>query len=215
MYWNSDADDEDEPSGITIFTDKDMEEQEDGEIVGADSSQPKRKMSVEFPGINAPIPEKADERLWAARVGPPSSSDISKNWSQQRSSSYGSRGHHREQRTGDFRDDGPPGDPGHSSSQFSFQSRFGGGHVSPNSMAEWSSRRSPLYEEESPKPFSFHSLHYSNSERHFLPFERDSGGRHGNWSSGSMHDRDRDKDLSSRFNDRWSASEDRHYHSRR
>ncbi|KAK2366186.1 Proline-rich spliceosome-associated (PSP) family protein / zinc knuckle (CCHC-type) family protein [Trifolium repens] len=211
-----DADEEDQPSGITIFTDKDMAEQEDGEIVGADSSKPKRKMSVEFPGINAPIPDKADERLWVPRpVVPLISTDISRNWSQQRSSSFGSRGHHREQRIGDLRDDGPPGDPGHSSSQYSFQPRFGSGLVSPNSMAEWSSRRSPLHEEESPKPFSFHSLHYSNPERHFSPLDRDSSGRHGNFSSGGMYDRDRDRDRdhSSRFSDRW--SEDRRHHSRR
>ncbi|CAL5186126.1 unnamed protein product [Lathyrus oleraceus] len=209
-----DADDEDQPSGITIFTDKDMAEQEDGEIVGADSSKPKQKMSVEFPGINAPIPEKADERLWASRALVPSiSSDISRNWSQQRSASFGSRGHHREQRIGDLRDDGPPGDPGLSSSQFSFQPRFGSGHVSPNTREEWSSRRHPLLEEESPKPFSFHSQYYSTPERYFSSLERDSGGRHGSRSSGSMHDRDRDRDHSSRFNDR--RSEDRHYHSRR
>ncbi|KAL5080424.1 hypothetical protein RYX36_008845 [Vicia faba] len=209
-----DADDEDQPSGIMIFTDKDMAEHEDGEIPGADSSKPKLKMSVEFPGINAPIPEKADERLWAARAVVPSfSSDISRNWSQQRSSSFGSRGHHWEQRIGDLRDDGPPGDPGLSSSQFSFQPRFGSGHVSPNSMAERSSRRNPLHEEEPPKPFSFHSQYYSTPERHFSPLERDSGSRHGSRSSGSMYDRDRDRDLSSRFNDR--RPDDRHYHSRR
>jgi len=193
-----------------------MAEQEDGEIIGADSSKPKRKMSVEFPGINAPIPEKADERLWAARaVVPPIAIDISRNWSQQRSSSFGSRGHQHDQRIGDLRDDGPPGDLGHNSSHFSFQPRFGSGHVSPNSMADWSSGRSPIYEEVSPKPFSFHSLHYSNPERHFSPLGRDSGSRHGNFSSGGMYDRDRDidRDLSSQFNDRWSG--DRHHHSRR
>lgn len=211
-----DEDEEDQPSGITIFTDKDMAEQEDGEIIGADSSKPKRKMSVEFPGINAPIPEKADERLWAARAIVPSIAiDISRNWSQQRSSSFGSRGHQHDQRIGDLRDDGPPGDPGLNSSHFSFQPRFGSGHVSPNSMADWSSGRSPMHEELSPKPFSFHSLHYSNPERHFSPFGRDSGSRYGDFSSGGMYDRDRDRDrdLSSQFNDRWSG--DRHHHSRR
>lgn len=215
LYWNSDADDEDQPSGITIFTDKDMAEEEDGEIVGADTSKPKQKMSVEFPRINAPIPEKADERLWADRAVVSSiSSDTSRNWLQQRSQSFGSRGHHHEQRIGDLRDDGPPGDPGLRSSQFSFQPSFGSGHVSPNSMADWSSRRNPLHEEESPMPFSFHSQYYSTPERHFSPFERDSGSsRHGSRSSGSVYDRDRDRDHSSRFNDR--RPEDRHYHSRR
>ncbi|TKY50056.1 Zinc finger CCHC domain-containing protein 8 [Spatholobus suberectus] len=212
-----DVDDEDQPSGITIYTDREIADQEDGEIMEADSSKPRRKMTVEFPGINAPIPENADERLWATGAGP-SSSDISRNLSlsQHRSNNstdYGSRGYHREQRLGDLRDDGPPGDPGHSSSKFSFHPRFGG-HDSvirsppmARSQSDWS-RRSPMHDEESPKPFSFHSLHYStSSERHFSPLDRDSG-RLGNRTSESLYDRDRD--LSSRFKDR---SEDRHYRS--
>ncbi|KAF2313749.1 hypothetical protein GH714_013138 [Hevea brasiliensis] len=61
-----DPDDEDQPSGITIFADEDVkEEQEDGEIIETDCPDPPKKMAVEFPGINAPIPENADERLWA------------------------------------------------------------------------------------------------------------------------------------------------------
>lgn len=211
MSMNLDVDDEDQPSGITIFTDEDMAETEDGEIMGADSSNPKKKMSVEFPGINAPIPENADERSWAARAGPSSSSDHSRNWSQQRSLSYGSnRGYHCEQRTVDLRDDGPPGDPGHGSSMHSFHPRFGG-HMSPNLMAELG-RGNPLHGEESPKPISFHSLHYSTPDRLHSPFQRDSGGsRHGNWTSESQYDRDRGRDHSSRFKDRW--SEDRHHRS--
>ncbi|XP_027357852.1 uncharacterized protein LOC113867079 isoform X2 [Abrus precatorius] len=208
-----DVDDEDQPSGITIYTDREIAEQEDGEIMEADCSKPKRKMTVEFPGINAPIPENADERLWSARAGP-SSSDTSRNWSQHRSnynSDHGGREYHREHRSGDLREDGPPGDPGYSSSRFSFHPRYGGHDSIPRSPSrgrsqyDWS--RSPLHDEESPKPFSFHSLHYSSSERHFLPVDRDSD-RLGNWSSESLYDRDRD--LSSRYMDRW---DDRHHRS--
>lgn len=207
MSWNLDVDDEDQPSGITIYSDKDIAEQEDGEIMEADYSKPKpkRKKSVEFPGINAPIPENADERLWSARGGPSSSSaDTSRSWSQHRSSSnYGSRGYHREQRLGDLRDDGPPGDPGYTSPRFSFHPRFGGSHDSAPSPLDSTGDRSSrgyLHEEEPPKPFSFHSLHYSSTSERFLsPLDQDSGGRLGNWSSESLYDR---------YRDRW--SEDRH-----
>ncbi|KAL0377832.1 UNVERIFIED_CONTAM: Zinc finger CCHC domain-containing protein 8 [Sesamum radiatum] len=60
-----DPDVEDQPSGITIFGDEtNHEEGEEGEILDS-YTEPPRKMTVEFPGINAPIPENADERLWA------------------------------------------------------------------------------------------------------------------------------------------------------
>ncbi|KAG4969605.1 hypothetical protein JHK85_036026 [Glycine max] len=211
-----DVDDEDQPSGITIYTDREIADQEDGEIMEADASKPKRKKTVKFPGINAPIPDNADERLWGTRAGP-SSSDISRNLSlpQHRSNystDYGSRGYHREHRLGDLRDDGPPGDPGHSSSKFSFHPRFGGHDSalrSPSMARSQSDRsRSPMHDEESPMPFSFHSLHYSSSERHFSPLDPDSG-RLGSRTSESMY-YDRDRDLSSRVKDR---PDDRHHRS--
>ncbi|KAG4395831.1 hypothetical protein GLYMA_19G043901v4 [Glycine max] len=211
-----DVDNEDQPSGITIFTDSEIADQEDGEIMEADASKPKRKKTVKFPGINAPIPEKADERLWGTRAGP-SSSDISRNLSlpQHRSNystDYGSQGYHREHRLGDLRDDGPPGDPGHSSSMFSFHPRFGGHDSalrSPSMARSQSDRgRSPMHDEESSMPFSFHFLHYSSSERYFWPLDQDSG-RLGSWTSESMY-YDRDCDFSSRFMDR---SNDGHYRS--
>ncbi|KAL0731154.1 hypothetical protein Bca4012_027248 [Brassica carinata] len=68
---------EDHLSGITIFDeeetkpDEEQEEEvkaEDGEILEvASSSEPQMKMTVEFPGINAPIPENADVWLWQQR----------------------------------------------------------------------------------------------------------------------------------------------------
>jgi len=201
-----DVDDEDQPSGIVIYTDREIADQEDGEImeVESDSSKPKRR-TVKFPGINAPIPDNADERLWGSGVEP-SSSDISKNLSlpphrSNYSSDYGGRGHHRENGLGgDITDDGPPGDPGHSSSMFSFHPRFVGhdsgtrSFSSSRSQSDWS--RSPLHDEELPKPFSFHSLYYhSSSERHFSPLHR-------------LYDRD--SYLSSPFKDR---SHERHHRS--
>ncbi|XP_022715289.1 uncharacterized protein LOC111274701 isoform X2 [Durio zibethinus] len=116
-------DDEDQPSGITIFVDGETNEgQEDGEIADMVHPEPKWKMTVEFPGINAPIPVEADEKLWApgpssselsrSRAFAPSSSESSRSRSQRRlnhSSEPGSRGHHELRHFGDFADEGPPG----------------------------------------------------------------------------------------------------------
>ncbi|RYR32767.1 hypothetical protein Ahy_A10g047293 isoform B [Arachis hypogaea] len=208
-----DVDDEDEPSGITIYTDREIAEQEDGEIVEVDYSKPKRKMTIEFPGINAPIPKNADDKLWA--VGPaPSGSDTSNSsrthHRSNHSSDYGSRGYFREQRSsGDFRDDGPPGDPGYGSYTHSFHPRYGGHDSlarSPSMSRSYSDdRRSPLHEEEPPRPFSFHSLHYSSSERLSSSFDRDFG-RFGSSTSGSLPDRDYDRTSRMHSDDRYSRS---------
>ncbi|EFJ09636.1 hypothetical protein SELMODRAFT_447644 [Selaginella moellendorffii] len=59
--------DEDEPSGLIMFgEDNPLSFTEDGEIIEAKPpSSTSQKMTVEFPGINAPIPEDADKRLWS------------------------------------------------------------------------------------------------------------------------------------------------------
>ncbi|VVA94329.1 unnamed protein product [Arabis nemorensis] len=64
---------DDHLSGITIFGEEDTKaeekvETEDGEISErASPPEPEMKMTVEFPGINAPIPENADLWLWQER----------------------------------------------------------------------------------------------------------------------------------------------------
>ncbi|EPS69305.1 hypothetical protein M569_05460, partial [Genlisea aurea] len=67
-----DHDEEDLPSGITIFGDGTVvkvEADEEGEISdGVPPDHPpssSKKKMVEFPGINGPIPDEADQRLWA------------------------------------------------------------------------------------------------------------------------------------------------------
>ncbi|GLJ12046.1 hypothetical protein SUGI_0182780 [Cryptomeria japonica] len=63
-----DSDNPDEPSGIVIYADdENMELEEEGEFIESDFSKPSeiKRMTVPFPGINAPIPENADERLWS------------------------------------------------------------------------------------------------------------------------------------------------------
>lgn len=73
-------------------------ESEDGEILEkASPPEPQMIKTVEFPGINAPLPENADEWLWEATPYKSSSSSRSGRW-QQRTS----RGH-------DYRDDGSLG----------------------------------------------------------------------------------------------------------
>lgn len=157
-------DEESQPSGITIFGgDTTKEEPEDGEILGTSYTKPFSKMIVEFPGINSPIPEKADERLWAPCY---SNSSRSGDYSLPRyTMSYeylSQRQYHERRRSRDIEDEGPPGcEPGmspsltnhfhryvdHDSSYESFSSQ-----VSPS--MSWSStfgrslsdrgRRSPL-----------------------------------------------------------------------
>ncbi|KAF5747445.1 hypothetical protein HS088_TW05G00166 [Tripterygium wilfordii] len=126
-----DPDDEDQPSGITIYGDEDIKtETEDGEIIENDDSEQRRKMTVEFPGINAPIPENADEKRWTA--GPSATSELFRKRSHHTvnsSSEPVGRGHYYEQRwSRDFRDDGPPGvDPllSPSPSASSYPARYG------------------------------------------------------------------------------------------
>ncbi|VVB09168.1 unnamed protein product [Arabis nemorensis] len=96
------APEDDHLSGITIFGEEKEEtreeiESEDGEILEkVTPPEPQMKMTVEFPGINAPLPENADEWLWEA--APSYRSSRSNGRWQQRTS----RGH-------DYRDDGPLG----------------------------------------------------------------------------------------------------------
>lgn len=66
---------EDHLSGITIFDEEETEPAEEGEVKAEDgeilevasSSEPQMKMTVDFPGINAPIPENADVWIWQQR----------------------------------------------------------------------------------------------------------------------------------------------------
>lgn len=66
---------EDHLSGITIFDEEETEPPEEGEVKAEDgeilevasSSEPQMKMTVDFPGINAPIPENADVWIWQQR----------------------------------------------------------------------------------------------------------------------------------------------------
>lgn len=68
-------------------------ENEDGEILEkANPPEPQMKKTVEFPGINAPFPENADEWLWEA--GP-----------SHRNNSRSGRWQQRTNRGNDYRDD--------------------------------------------------------------------------------------------------------------
>ncbi|XP_022989922.1 uncharacterized protein LOC111486962 isoform X5 [Cucurbita maxima] len=140
-----DSENEDQPSGITIFADEETDEQEDGEITETEYSNPRKKMSVEFPGINAPIPENADERLWAAE---PSSSGLPRNWSNQRfnhHTDYDGRGndHSQPRWSWDYRDDGPPGVDSVKSPPMSFTPRYGGQDFSYDSQSSRGTSRTP------------------------------------------------------------------------
>ncbi|KAG5541948.1 hypothetical protein RHGRI_021692 [Rhododendron griersonianum] len=124
-----DAEFEDQPSGIAIFADEEIKEEkekEDGEILDTGNPpDPPKKKSVGFPGINAPIPENADEKRWASGSSSTNSSRNRSHHRNNRSSDTMSRGQYHDQRWDrDFRDEGPPGvDPVFSSS---YPQRYGG-----------------------------------------------------------------------------------------
>ncbi|CAL5021417.1 unnamed protein product [Urochloa decumbens] len=162
------VDDEDKPSGITIFGDGEVKlEYEEGELPEqGEASPPRKRMTVEFPGINAPIPEDGDRWLWGS--APPQSS-----------------GRHHSSDSRDYRDRGPPGADHYSSRYHSHDY----GQLSPSLGRSHSDRgwRSPPRYESLPAdggawtPHSYPSRQYS-----------------GHYSSSSdmssRHSRDRDKD---------------------
>ncbi|XP_011099291.1 zinc finger CCHC domain-containing protein 8 [Sesamum indicum] len=158
-----DPDVEDQPSGITIFGDEtNHEEGEEGEILDS-YMEPPRKMTVEFPGINAPIPENADERLWApvsSTVNPSSEHPHHRDnhssehlrghyYTEQRnnhSSENLSRGHYYTEKRwfGEMEDDGPPGcEPGTSPSLSNHFRRHGDYDSSHHSQSPQTSQSIP------------------------------------------------------------------------
>ncbi|XP_043715884.1 zinc finger CCHC domain-containing protein 8-like [Telopea speciosissima] len=175
--------DDDKSSGIKIYADEEIKiyadeesklEQEDGEILERQDPEPiapqvKLEKTVEFPGINAPIPVNADEQRWA---GPPggSSLDFSRNRLHQRSnrSSHGFRKgqYHDQGWSRDHRDDGPPGCDSPSISGSTSESQNPGGIPIPRSPTlgrSLSDRgRSPLIHEGSPNHSPYSSLAYSS-----------------------------------------------------
>ncbi|KNA03931.1 hypothetical protein SOVF_204530 [Spinacia oleracea] len=181
--------DEDVPSGITIFADEEIkEDKEEGEILEAEVVETPQKKSVEFPGMNAPIPNDADERVWAAR---PSNSDRHRNGGGFHSESY-NRGRHREHNNRDFKDNdsfdfdrGPSrytqryGDhdfspPSHSSRKNVPAPR------SPNSGRSTADRgRNDNPDSEDPLANRLYSSYSYNSSRRFSDHNNDSDGSRG------------------------------------
>ncbi|XP_017619346.1 uncharacterized protein LOC108463877 isoform X1 [Gossypium arboreum] len=168
------APDEDEPSGITIYADAEVDEgQEDGEIAEmVQQPEPRMKMTVEFPGINAPIPVEADEKLWA----PSRSSESFKSRSQSHhrvnhSSESGSRGLERRYFS-DYEDEGVPGVDSRVSS--SYPPRYG----NYDSPYGFNSPRDPI-----PRPRSPTSgrSYYERGRRSPLVYE--DFGSHGSYGS--------------------------------
>lgn len=104
---NSEVDDE--PSGLTIFgLEESRDETEEGEILEVSCSGAPKKKSVEFPGVNAPIPENADEDRWTARSSDPLFSRNHSSSRYNRPAEPINRGHYHEQRwTRDFDGDEP------------------------------------------------------------------------------------------------------------
>ncbi|XP_020251655.1 zinc finger CCHC domain-containing protein 8-like isoform X2 [Asparagus officinalis] len=146
-----DVEDDDQPSGIEIFADDTKVEYEDGEIPEkGDPVQPpeRTKMTVEFPGINGPIPENADQRRWAQ----PSNSFRNRPQRGQYSDQFRGNYHHDR-----YRDDGQSmgsGFPAHS-----YSPRYGAYEHSNSSNAG----RSPAFGRSlSDRGWQNHSSGYDN-----------------------------------------------------
>jgi len=166
------VEDEDKPSGITIFGDGEAKaDDEEGELgEKGEASPPRKKMTVEFPGINAPVPENGDPWLWGSTPPPQSSS-----------------GRHHHPTASDSRDRGllvNPGAEHYSSSRY--HSYDYGGPATPGLVRSHSDRErrssSSYYENPPPPPgeagawtpHSYSSRHHSSSsERHSRDRERE------------------------------------------
>ncbi|GJN00164.1 hypothetical protein PR202_ga17575 [Eleusine coracana subsp. coracana] len=161
------VEDEDKPSGITIFGDDEVKlDFEEGELPEqGEPAPPRKRMTVEFPGINAPIPENGDRWLWGST--PPQSS-----------------GRHHSSESREYRDRGPPGVDHYSSRYHSYDY----GPQSPSLGRSHSDRRSPSRYENSPAddgawaPHSYpgrqYSSHYSTSSDMSSRHSRDRHDRH-------------------------------------
>ncbi|KAF0888701.1 hypothetical protein E2562_016497, partial [Oryza meyeriana var. granulata] len=143
------VDDEDKPSGITIFGDEDIkEEYEEGELPDqGEPSPPQTKKTVEFPGINGPIPENGDRWLWDST--PPQ---------------YSGRHHSSDSR--EQRNRGPPGADRYSSRYHSYD--YGPASPSHGRAVSDRGRRSPSGYENLPAddgawtPHAYSSWQYSS-----------------------------------------------------
>ncbi|CAM0946940.1 unnamed protein product [Alopecurus aequalis] len=164
------VEDEDKPSGITIFGDGEAKkDDEEGELPeqGAPSPPRKRIMTVEFPGINAPVPENGDPWLWASTPPPQTSSG---------------RHHHP---SSDSRDRGGPPGAEHYSSSSRHHPYDHGVLATPVGLVRSHSdrgRRSSYYENPPPPPGEESTWtpqgyssrqHSSSSERHSRERERE------------------------------------------
>ncbi|XP_074591959.1 uncharacterized protein LOC141847773 [Curcuma longa] len=105
-----DDEDEDLPSGITIFADETKQEFKDGELPErCDLEPPRKKMSVAFPGINAPIPDNADSKRWGTlSFGSCSNSSRNRVHRSSHSSDHHKENHHEQRRSSDLRDNSMP-----------------------------------------------------------------------------------------------------------
>ncbi|KAK8520150.1 hypothetical protein V6N12_004111 [Hibiscus sabdariffa] len=193
--------DDDEPSGITIYADAETDGHEDVEIAEMVQPEPRMKMVVEFPGINAPIPAEADEKLWAP--GPSSSEPFRRSQSHYRSnhsSDPGSRGLER-RHYGDYEDEGPPGVDTRVSS--SYPPRYG----------DYDSSYSPRHPISRPRSPTSGRSYYERGRR--SPLVHDDFASHGSYSSSRHSPRSHGSTrYESEIDDRWDNNSNQEYSSR-
>lgn len=179
----------DKPSGITIFGEEEKEaklEYEDGELPEkADPVPAEKKMTVLFPGINAPIPEDADRFLWET------SAVSSRNWDYYDKSLVNNRYKDNQYKDHQYRDYGQPAPPGIEHG-YTFSSRY---NSSPYDLSNYNNSNG----NNSNSPYGSHSasLSRSLSDRGWHGLADDFSGSRHRPSSSRNHDQDQ------RYNDRW------------
>ncbi|GER35723.1 prolinerich spliceosome-associated family protein / zinc knuckle family protein [Striga asiatica] len=157
----------DQPSGIIIFGEEvAKEEGEEGEILDSGPTELSKKKTVDFPGINAPIPKNADEWLWARN---PSFANLSGYNSQRRHNNrtYENLNTSERRWSRDLDDVGPPGcEPGTSPSLSNHFPRYGDHDygLSPGYSRPMSDRgrRSPRVHDGSPSQGHYGNLSYTS-----------------------------------------------------
>ncbi|CAI9109988.1 OLC1v1009938C1 [Oldenlandia corymbosa var. corymbosa] len=165
------VEEEDQPSGITIFGDDEIiEDGEEGEILENSFTKPDKRMIVKFPGVNAPIPEKADKKLWSTR---PAESSLYRDRSSSRynqTPDSRSRGYFHDRRppSRGFDDDEPP-PPGCENES---PTAFGNSRRHSTSDSAYYSQRDSL----EPRSSSFGRSFSERGRRH--PLDRDGSLHH-------------------------------------
>ncbi|XP_073011782.1 uncharacterized protein [Typha latifolia] len=222
------VEDKDEPSGITIYADEEVKEDyEDGELPERDEPEPpERRMTVEFPGINAPIPENADHKRWesqSTRSGP--SSYWSRSHLRLLSPDSHRKRHHDQLRSEEQHEDCPPGAK-HGHSMPVYSPRYNPYDYNPHMRSPSLGRSLPDRGWRSPLPYDSSAAHSPRSPHSPYPYQsarrspQNDSPSHEHWNHTSAYGASTDistphgRDRYDHWRDRYDHQRDRYDHQR-